>query len=309
MVHVVPPPSGINSDTGKPWTYADTSFKYLPTFGVCVLFVTLFSLTTLVHLFQAFRYRVFKWWIPTVVMCGLVEIAGWSGRVWGAVNPWNDSAFTVQIVCTIFGPSFMTAAFFIMYVRIVRIVGEEYSRFSPRRYTRLFVGTDVFALLTQSVGGAMASGTSDATQIQNGTHVMVGGIILQLVAITVYMLNSVEYFWRVKTERPIRSRSQFISMASRTDDPNTSGADRHKETGVERMTPNVKKMIKGLIIATILVYVRSIYRTIELLDGWTGPIITDQALFDLFDGVPVFLAMITLNIYHPGRLIPVVPGL
>jgi len=33
-------------------------------------------------------------------------------------------------------------------------------------------------------------------------------------------------------------------------------------------------------------------------------IITNETLFDCLDGVPIFLAMVTLNVFHPGRLIP-----
>jgi len=36
--------------------------------------------------------------------------------------------------------------------------------------------------------------------------------------------------------------------------------------------------------ATTLIFIRSIYRSIELLDGWSGPIIENQGLFDALDG-------------------------
>ncbi|KAG8995391.1 hypothetical protein FRB94_009182 [Tulasnella sp. JGI-2019a] len=291
------PPSAINPDTGLPWNVkTDTAFGYVPTLSVCIVFVFLFSITGLVHLYQGFQYKVARWWIPTVVTCGLVEVIGWSGRVWGSQNVWNQNPYIMQVVCTIFGPSFMTAAFFIVFVRIVRIVGPEYSRLSPRIYTYLFVGTDVTALFIQSVGGGMAATANTPSGSATGAHVMVGGIILQMVAITVYALTSVEYFWRVFKERPLRP-SQMIAMGS-----HTSLVDQDK--GLDRMTRNVRKMTLGLIIATVLVYIRSIYRTAELLDGWGGPIITNQIMFDTLDGVPVFLAMVTLNIFHPGHLIP-----
>ncbi|KAG9006882.1 hypothetical protein FRB94_000293 [Tulasnella sp. JGI-2019a] len=79
-------------------------------------------------------------------------------------------------------------------------------------------------------------------------------------------------------------------------------ADEH--CSIDNLTPNVKSMLLGLAIATILVLIRSVYRTIELLDGWGGPIITNQTLFNILDGVPVFLAMVTLNVFHPARFIP-----
>ncbi|KAG8995735.1 hypothetical protein FRB94_008789 [Tulasnella sp. JGI-2019a] len=304
---VMHPPSAINPDTGLPWSVKnDTSFGFVPTLWVCIFFVCLFSFTGLVHLYQSFRYRMKAWWIPTVVTCGLVEVLGWSGRIWGSQNVWSQNPYIMQIVCTIFGPSFMTAAFFIIFVRIIRIVGPEYSRLSPRIYTYLFVGTDVTALLIQSIGGAMAATANTPSGSATGAHVMVGGIILQMVAITVYALTSIEYFWRVYKERPLRARqhsnTSSINMVPRSG-LNTPG-EPEKSYGLDNLTPNVKTMVFGLIIATVLVYIRSIYRTAELLDGWGGPIITNQTMFDLLDGVPVFLAMVALNVFHPGRLIP-----
>ncbi|KAG8934654.1 hypothetical protein FRC02_009481 [Tulasnella sp. 418] len=62
-------------------------------------------------------------------------------------------------------------------------------------------------------------------------------------------------------------------------------------------------MLTGMGIATVFLYIRSIYRTIELLDGWTGPIITNQSFFNLLDGMPITVAMYALNVFHPGPLL------
>ncbi|ELU43102.1 vesicle-mediated transport-related protein [Rhizoctonia solani AG-1 IA] len=69
-------------------------------------------------------------------------------------------------------------------------------------------------------------------------------------------------------------------------------------------------MILGLSISTLFIYIRSIYRTIELLDGWTGPIITNELYFksiiyikDVLDGMPIVVAMYAINVFHPGLLL------
>lgn len=62
-------------------------------------------------------------------------------------------------------------------------------------------------------------------------------------------------------------------------------------------------MLVGAGITTIWVVIRSIYRTIELADGWTGQIITTQVYFNVLDGAPIVLAMATLNVFHPGWLL------
>jgi hypothetical protein len=56
----------------------------------------------------------------------------------------------------------------------------------------------------------------------------------------------------------------------------------------------------------------SIYRTIELQDGWTGRIIHTELYFNVLDGGTVVLAMFTMNFAHPGFLLrepPVAHGI
>jgi hypothetical protein len=50
-------------------------------------------------------------------------------------------------------------------------------------------------------------------------------------------------------------------------------------------------------------FTSTIYRTIELNDGWTGKIITNQLLFNVLDGMPITVATYTFNILHPGYLL------
>jgi hypothetical protein len=48
---------------------------------------------------------------------------------------------------------------------------------------------------------------------------------------------------------------------------------------------------------------RSIYRIIELATGWNGRILHTELYFDVLDGGMVILAIFTMNIAHPGRLL------
>jgi len=62
-------------------------------------------------------------------------------------------------------------------------------------------------------------------------------------------------------------------------------------------------MIRALIFSTICLFIRAVYRTIELADGWNGRIISTQVYFNVLDGAMVTLAMYTLNLAHPGVLL------
>lgn len=49
-----------------------------------------------------------------------------------------------------------------------------------------------------------------------------------------------------------------------------------------------------------MIYVRSIYRTIELLQGWTGFLITHEVYFVVLDGAMMVLAVGIFNLFHPA---------
>jgi hypothetical protein len=55
-----------------------------------------------VHVLQTIRFRL--WWLfPTVVLCGLLEIIGWSARLWSSKRPHLHEAFIMQWVLSLSG--------------------------------------------------------------------------------------------------------------------------------------------------------------------------------------------------------------
>lgn len=53
-------------------------------------------------------------------------------------------------------------------------------------------------------------------------------------------------------------------------------------------------------LSVVFIYIRSIYRTIELLQGWKGYLITHQGYFVALDGGMIAPAVIIFNIFHPS---------
>ncbi|KAJ7242051.1 hypothetical protein C8J57DRAFT_1526451 [Mycena rebaudengoi] len=59
-------------------------------------------------------------------------------------------------------------------------------------------------------------------------------------------------------------------------------------------------MVFALLFSTTGLFIRSIYRTIELQDGWEGRIIHTELYFNVLDGGMIVLAIFTMNFVHPG---------
>jgi hypothetical protein len=55
-----------------------------------------------------------------------------------------------------------------------------------------------------------------------------------------------------------------------------------------------------LALATLCIFIRSVYRVVELSEGWTGHLIRQQWLFVGLEGVMVVVAVVALNTCHPA---------
>lgn len=272
--------------TFTPDQIANSPYGYLPTEWVTIVFVSLFGIATLIHLGLALHYRL--WWlIITVVAAGTGEVIGWAGRLWSTQNIDAFDPYLMQITTTIISPTPLLAANFIILGALIRYLGPQYSRLSAKWYSIVFLSADSVALVIQAIGGATASSAfQDGNDPTPGGNIMLGGIIIQMVAITVYSVLAAEFLWRFHKKDAIKGRTASGTM--------------HLEIVPYK---NVKYMLLGLTLSTIFIFVRSIYRTIELADGWTGPIIKNEALFTLADGLMIVFAMFTIIIFHPAVLL------
>lgn len=233
-----------------------------------------------------------SWYIfPTAVLAGILEIMGWMARFKSSENVYLTWAFEMQITCTILGPTPLLAAYFMILGYIIDILGPSYSRLSPKLYSIIFCTGDIVSLIVQGVGGGIAAAAfGRGKDPEQGGHIMLGGILFQMFCLIIFTLCFVECFYRYFTNKPVAPNSGL-------DDALMKSAARR------RMSKNVKLMIVGLTFTIAVILVRSIYRTLELIDGWTGRIITTQLYFNVMDGAMIVLAMYSLNFIHPGFLL------
>ncbi|KAI0778234.1 RTA1-domain-containing protein [Trametes elegans] len=267
-------------------------YGYVPDRDVCIIFVVLFSISAAIHLAEAVYFRM-SWLFATAVFSGVAEIIGWSARLWSSYSPFSQDPYIMQLCVTIIAPSPLVAALFILFGRISERLGEYYGRLSPMWYSIIFLTCDIISLVTQGVGGGIAgSSIGHESDVDLGGNIMLAGIIFQLASITVFVVLMGEYFVRYFTDRPARQPKK---------DPATEESYAGSHRGV--LTPKLKLMILSVLSMTLFLVIRSIYRMIELIDGFTGKIIQTEIWFNVFDGAMVVLAIYTLNVLHPGWLL------
>jgi len=246
----------------------------------------LYALTTFIHLGQSVHYRM--WYLLiTAFLSGATECMGWGGRLWSHYAPGKLTPYLIQTVTTSFAPTFLIASYFVILAEIIRRLGPCYSRLQPRMYAMIFCGSDLVALGVQGAGGGLAaSAAGNATESPDkGGHIMLVGIVIQMISITIYSFLAIEFVARYLKDKPFKR------------------ANNQPPTGNYYIDAKLKMMLVGLGISTVLIYVRSAYRVIELSNGWSGHIITTEWYFNVFDAAMITLAMFCLNIFHPGRLL------
>ncbi|KAJ7699336.1 RTA1 like protein-domain-containing protein [Mycena rosella] len=259
---------------------ADGNYGYTPHKEVAILFLVLFGISTILHVGQATYYRI--WWLlPTAALCGIGELLGWGGRLWSAITPTADTPFMIQISTIIIAPTPLLAAIFVIFSRVATQLGTSYGWLTPKWYTILFLPCDVIALVVQGVGGGIASSANDLAGANVGANVMLGGIAFQFVVIILFSALACDFVQRYVRERPVRAESSARGV----------------------LTLRLKLMLVALAFATTTLFVRSVYRIIELSGGWNGRIIHTEVYFNVLDGGMVVLAIFSFNLAHPGMLL------
>ncbi|KAJ5239951.1 hypothetical protein N7468_004570 [Penicillium chermesinum] len=250
-----------------------TSYGYVPSLGAGITFCVLFGVSMIAHTVQLCWKRT--WWCVVFSIGCMVELIGWAGRTWSHDCPYNDTAFLMQISTLIIAPTFFTAGIYVLLGRFIQILGRESSILSPSLYLWIFCTCDVISLVVQAIGGGMASAGVDDGNTGTGTDIMVAGIVFQLFSITIFVICAVDFAFRTVRRRLL-----------------------------QKLSGSVVPLLAAMVLSVMVIYARSIYRTIELVQGWSGYLITHEVYFIALDGAMMVIAVGVFNFLHPGWLLP-----
>ncbi|KAL9603706.1 MAG: hypothetical protein Q9219_001025 [cf. Caloplaca sp. 3 TL-2023] len=280
------PPSCSPFDPSYPPNYG-----YTPSLPAGIIFCVLFGAATIAHLALTILSR--RWWQLVFVLGGIGELLGWIARTWASQCVYSDLAFEIQISTLIFSPAFFAAGIYIVLGYIIRIFGASTSPYlTAKQYLWVFCTIDFFSLLLQAVGGGMASaaGSEPDGNVKPGTDTMIAGIVFQLVSNVVFagLLSSV----LAKTHRTGKG---ILNV----DDLPFSLKARPATT-----TKRLRILAGATAVSTLALIVRGIYRSIELIQGWRGYLITTERYFIGLDGALMVIAVLVFVFANPHRLLP-----
>lgn len=170
-------------------------------------------------------------------------------------------------------PAFFTAGTYIILGRLIKLFGHGVSPLGPNTYLYVFFSIDTVSLIIQAVGGGIAASGLDkpGSDTTNGTNAMIAGIVFQLASVLVF---SALMAWVI-----YQTNKKQIPALTDT---------------------KVRWVIAATGFSVLCVVIRSIYRTIEMLQGWRGYLMTNERFFIALDGALMVACVVVFNIASPG---------
>ncbi|KAK5740508.1 hypothetical protein LTR17_004545 [Elasticomyces elasticus] len=250
-------------------------YHYAPSMAAAILFIVLFGIATSVHMAQMIRSRT--WFMIPFVIGGVLETIGYIGRALSAnetKGEWTLGPYIIQTLMTLIAPAFLAASIYMELGRIVIMINGEKVLFIRRAWlTKIFVGGDVLSFLMQASGGGMMSG-DNIDSINTGQTLVVAGLFVQVVFFGLFLIAAGLFHFRI-LQMPTTKSYELAWW---------------------------KKHMLSLYVVSGLIFVRSIVRVVEYLQGFDGYIMTHEAFIYVFDATLMIIAVVIMNVIHPGEV-------
>lgn len=185
--------------------------------------------------------------------------------------------YIIQNIFLLIAPALMAASIYMILGRIILLTEGEHHAVIRRRWsTKLFVAGDVLSLLMQSSGGGiMAAGGEDNNNMEIGEYVIIGGLFVQLFVFGFFVVSSAIFHLRMNKAPTNRSQDPQIRW---------------------------RWYLMTLYVTSALIWIRSVFRAIEYIEGNKGYLMTTEAFLFAFDSVLIFVAMLWMNWFHPSEI-------
>ncbi|ERS98135.1 uncharacterized protein SPSK_06497 [Sporothrix schenckii 1099-18] len=243
-------------------------YNYNPSKAAAFLFLILFGIATIAHVFLMVRHRT--WYFVPFVIGLIFEAVGYVGRALsaGETPNWTTGPYILQSLTLLLGPTLLAASIYMTLGRLVRFLqAEQYSPIRTTWLTKIFVTGDVLSFLTQGGGGGIIAQAKTADKVSLGENVILGGLILQILFFGVFMAVTVVVHRRI--------------------------------AGFATRRPTFFYVLYGV---SVMIMVRSIFRVAEYAGGSDGALQKSEVYIYVFDATLMLVVAILFGVYHPSKV-------
>ncbi|KAG0645997.1 putative lipid transporter atnI [Hyphodiscus hymeniophilus] len=283
--------SCINVTPGKdgyvPEWACNSNYNYNPSMAAALVFAIIFGITTFVHIYQAIAYKKIRLcWV--IIMGASWEFASFALRVAGTKNQQSTPIAFVSQILVLLAPMWVNAFDYMVLGRMIYFFVPEQKIWGIKgiQIAKIFVWLDIVSFITQVAGGIMISPGSTGSTVMTGIHIYMGGIGLQELCILIFTSIAIKF---------------SLGMRQRERELATS---RHQI--LDGKPDNWRMLLYVLYASLTLITIRIIFRLVEFasgLDPSKNPIPYHEAYFMALDALPMFVAIVLMNVVHPGRIL------
>ncbi|CAH2350797.1 hypothetical protein CLIB1423_02S05402 [[Candida] railenensis] len=295
-------------------------YKYNLQWAPNIIYVIIFGLAFFYTVGMLWKSRYH--WYNITFFCGFgLEFIGFIGRCLSVNDPYNINYYLCQYITLTIAPAFLMAGIYFIFAQLVVIHGRHYSVLKPMWYSYFFIASDVLSLLIQSAGGGAASVASNQHKdAKPGTNTMLAGIIFQVVSMTIFIWFWIEFLLRIyfkhqvvsdvtaEGEEPhVLNRKSFKNFfkllfnVKSVRDYRQNELDKHYNPKFRdiRTRSLFGWYPLAISLSVIFIYIRCVYRVVELAQGFRGWLITREWPIMVLDAFMVALFAIISFPFHP----------
>lgn len=269
-------------------------------------FTALFALIFCLHILVGARSRYWYYFGALFAGSGLT-FAGYLSRTISVGNEGDMDPFLCQIIVLTISPAFIMAGVYYLLGKLLVLHGNHFSFLQPRWFSYIFISCDLIALIVQAIGGAMAAtAASDRTDTGPGTNTMVAGIAFQVVSMSAFLVVFLDFLNRIffKAAAEVKfSISNIFTLLFNTKKGRELRPFLERNYDPKFAPIRAKPLFNYLYIAIFVevgvIYIRCVYRVVELAEGWTGYVITHEAFLFALDAIQVFICCTVMLAMHP----------
>jgi membrane-associated HD superfamily phosphohydrolase len=209
------------------------------------------------------------------------ELVGYAFRLQSSPppvgNPYKVINFVIQYFFIVVAPVFLSAAIYTTLTSLIDVLGQGLSPYglSKKFILWFFITSDVIATITQVVGAALIGvAESNNKSSDKANNILLAGLVYQVFTFLLFLILLFV----------------FLSKA--------------RKAGTSTSSSGLRQFSAALVVSSLLVYLRTIFRLAETAEGVGGYASTHEAFFGALEFAPIVLAIVILGWWHPGKLLP-----
>ncbi|KAI5124587.1 hypothetical protein M0805_003106 [Coniferiporia weirii] len=258
------------------------SLKYIPSNTLTGITFGLYVAVGICHVYNIWKYGAK--WMSAMTIGIFTYAAGIACRFGLHTNPQSKGIYIAEYLLVVLSPCAFIAAEYVLLGRLARhLKMDRYLLVSPRRVMPAFVGSDVTTFLIQAVGGSVSIAANDIKTNKTGSNIFLAGLVLQLASFLLFTSIYLRFIYCVYKREP---------------------ETWHKDVTLKKpWYQDWRSLVVIMTISCLGIIVRSVFRVVELSQGFTGAIATNEGDFYGFDSLPLFIAVGIYVPSWPGRYI------